>query len=100
MSLPITGQCPLTDPNTSARVSLSPVNVSAWVLKAPVTNLAPAWIGAPGVTSSTGHQLDPGETMEYERSTQNTGNKYEVTPYDVAACGSSGDKLTWFGSPA
>lgn len=100
MPTPLVGNRTMTGISSAVQVSTTPVNVSAWILKAPITNSGPVFIGPAGVTSTTGHAMDPGDSQEYERTTQNTGNRYELSPQDVWAAGTSGDILTWFGSPA
>jgi len=98
MPTPLTGQISVT--GTAQAVSTTPVTVAAWVLKTATTNQNPIFIGPEGITTSTGHQLDPGDSIEYERSFQNGAPRYMLGPSDVYVVGTSGDKTTWFGSPA
>lgn len=97
MSAPLAGLISVTG---SAQVLSSPVGVQAWVLKAPLTNSNPIFIGPSTVTTANGYQMDPGDTFEYERITQSGAPKYELGPADVYVVGTSGDKATWFASPA
>lgn len=99
MATPLTGQKVVS--GTAQQLASVSQTVAAWTLKAPLTNKGPAFIGDSTVTTSTGHQFDPGDEMEYERSTKNGEQKYEVGPNDCYVVGTagSGDKFTWFASP-
>lgn len=97
MSAPVTGQVALS--NVPQRLSPTPQNVTAWVLKAPAGNAATAWIGNATVASSTGHAVDPSESFKYELADENGLPTFQLGPYDVWAVGTSGDILTWFASP-
>lgn len=100
MAFPLSGQIVLS--GTAQPLSATPVDTTAWSVKAPLTNVNPVFIGPPGVTTSSGHQLDPGDSMEYERSAQNGQPMYPIGPNDCYGVGTAnaGDKLTWFASPA
>jgi len=97
MPTPISGQVAVSA--TAQPLAPTHVEVTAWVLKAPSTNVNPVFVGGVGVTSSTGHQYDPGDSFEYERSTQNGAPKYQISPDDVYVVGTAGDRVTWFASP-
>lgn len=96
MPAPLTGQVALS--GTAQQLATTTTqNVKAFTLKAASSNLQPAYLGAAGVTTSTGYRLDPGEEFEYER--QLGGTLYELAPSDIYVVGTSGDRVSWFASP-
>lgn len=98
MSVPLSGQVVVT--GTAQPLSAAPVSCAAWTLKAPQSNGHPVFVGGPGVTVSTGHQLDAGDTLDYEVRSQNGQNVYPLRPSDIYVAGTSPDVVTWFASPA
>ena len=96
MAAPISGQVALSG---SAQPLSRPVTVAAFVIKAPLTNAHPAFIGPNGVTSTTGPQMDPGDVLEYEGRDQNGLPRYEVGLADFYVVGTGGDVVTWLSSP-
>lgn len=97
MASPISGQVSVS--GTAAPLSSTPLTVAAFTIKAPLANSATIYIGPAGVTTGTGYGLDPGDTFEYERSSQNGQVTYQIGPNDVYVVGSGGDKATWLASP-
>ena len=97
MSAPITGQVSLSG---TAQVLSGPLpQVTAFSIRAPTSNAHPAFIGAAGVTSATGYQLDPGGRYDYERSNRNGLPAYQLTISDFYTVGTGGDLITWLASP-
>lgn len=84
---------------TAAALSATPVGAVAFTIKAPQSNANPVFIGPAGVTLTTGFQLDPGDTFDYERLSQNGQPFYQIGPNDVYAAGTSPDVVTWLASP-
>jgi hypothetical protein len=97
MAQPITGQVPLAA--TSVRLTGQLASCSVFTIKAPLTNVATAFYGPSGVTSTTGMPLDPGESFTYQRSSQNAEARYELGPWDFYVCGAPSDYVGWFVSP-
>jgi hypothetical protein len=97
MPSPVTGQVQVSA--TPQALATTHIEATAWVLKAPSTNAGPVYVGAAAVTAGTGHQYDPGDSFEYERSSQNGAPKYQISPDDIYVVGTSGDRVTWFASP-
>jgi hypothetical protein len=93
---PVTGQLAVTG---SAQQLTSVVAVTAFEIKAPLANLNTVYVGASGVTPATGHALEPGDRLAYERSNQTGEPPYQLAPADFFAVGTSPDVLTWLGSP-
>jgi hypothetical protein len=98
MAAPATGQVTLAA--GAKTLSSAQVNCVAFTIKAPATNAKTAYYGASTVTTSTGMALDPGESVTYQRNFQNGNPAYPLGPSDIYVCGTSGDVLTWFASPA
>ena len=97
MPAPLYGQVLV---NATAQVlSTQPQEMIAFTIKAPLSNTNPVWIGDQSVTTSTGHQLDPGDELTYERVSQNGQPQYVLRPSDFWAVGVAPDRLTWLGSP-
>lgn len=80
-------------------LSAAPLTVKSWVLKAPSSNAAAAYIGAAGVTVNNGHQMDPGDVFEYEIRYFQGEPFYPLQPSDIFVVGTSGDKVSWLASP-
>lgn len=98
MPAPLTGQVAIT--GSAQALSASPITCQAFTIKAPVANANPVYIGASGVTTGTGYQLDPGDDFEYQRLSLQGQARYELSPSDFFAVGTAGsDKVTWFASP-
>lgn len=70
-----------------------------FIIKAPLSNASGVYIGDDAsVTNSTGHQLDPGDEMTYERLAQNGQPYYQATPSKFWVwIVTPGDKVTWLG---
>lgn len=64
-------------------------------LKAPTTNIGIVYIGPSGVTTSTGHALEPGDELQYDTQVESGLNLFDVPITDWFAVGTAGDKLTW-----
>lgn len=97
MSVPLYGQVPVS--GVAQPLTAQKGAKTMWVLKAPITNGNPVFIGDSQVTTGTGYQLDPGEIFEYEYKSPNLGASYELAPSDIYVVGTPGDKVTWFASP-
>lgn len=96
MAAPATGQVQLTN---AAQAITTPRASTAFAIKAPLSNARAAFIGPVGVTLTTGHQLDPGDTFEYERKSQSGQPTYEISIGDLYVCGTVGDVISWLASP-
>ena len=98
MSVPLTGQ---VNPVSGVAQALSATQVPcvAFTIKAPASNAKPVFIGGSGVTSTTGHQLDPGDTIDYELKFQNGQPTYQLRPSDFWVIGTSPDIVTFLASP-
>lgn len=101
MPAPLTGQVT----TTGSAQQLDSLNVAAsctaFVIKAPLTNSNTGiFIGSSGVTTGTGHQLDPGDEIAYERIESNSAPRYPGRPSDFWVwIVTSGDKITWIAFP-
>lgn len=100
MSAPITGQTGALS-GTAQRLDSNNTAAGcvAFTIKAPATNANTAFIGGSGVTTSSGHALDPGDVYVYERKLQNGQPQYVLRPTDIYVVGTSPDVVTWFASP-
>lgn len=96
MASPLTGQALAS---TGTPVQLGTANPQTFTIKAPAANANPVFIGGSAVTTATGHQLDPGETLSYERRSSLSGPTYQISLPECFLAGTTGDKVTWFGSP-
>ena len=99
MPAPTSGQATGTGLSNAIALSATPVPCTAFVLKAPLSNKGPVFIGPAGVTSTTGHQLDQGDEYTYERLSQSGQPRYELSVSDFYMAGQSGDLVTWLASP-
>lgn len=98
MPAPLSGQVnPLS--GSAQPLSATAVSVQAFSIKAPATNSNTVFIGPAGVTSATGHALDPGDSFDYERGDQLGHTKFQLNPSDFYAVGTSPDYVTWLASP-
>lgn len=97
MPTPIHGQVTMT--GSAVQLSATPIICQGYTIKAPVTNAASVYIGASTVTTANGFQLDPGESFDYQNSTQHGNPAFQLNISDFFAVGTGPDKLTWFGSP-
>jgi len=68
---------------------------TVFMIKAPLSNAQPAFVGASTVTLSNGHQLDPGDQITYERDSQTGQPQYQMRPSAFWVVGTSGDVVTW-----
>lgn len=102
MGIPLTGQAIVTGPTTGVPVStvLLP-ETKAYQIKAPSSNSNPVFIGSATVTSTTGHQLDPGDVFEYQFTNVSGQGTFAlaVSDFYVVGTAASGDKVTWLASP-
>ena len=99
MPAPLSGQGVCAGPSTGVALSATAVSCTAFLMKAPLSNSGPVWIGPASVTSTSGYQMDPGDVEPYERQSQQAGNRYELNPSDLYVAGTAGDKITWLASP-
>lgn len=97
MPAPLHGQVNVT--GTAAAITATPTLTAAFTLQAPLTNANPIFVGASTVTTTTGFQIDPGAAIDYEHNDQHGQNKYVLNLSDFYVVGTTGDKLTWLGSP-
>lgn len=80
-------------------LSAAPVACTAWILKAPASNVNAVMYGSASVTTTNGQYLDPGESFTYELGTRNGANTYQIRPSDVYVVGSGSDRISWAASP-
>lgn len=99
MSAPLSGQIIITA--SAQALSTAITEVSGWSLKAPLTNGHPVFMGSSTVTVTSGHQLDPGDTFEYELRNVSGLATLGVQPSDIYVVGTAGagDIVSWFASP-
>jgi hypothetical protein len=98
MAAPLTGQLQITG---TAQQLTGPVQVAAFEIKAPSSNINTIYIGQAGVTPTSGHAMEPGDRLAYQRSDQHGETRLSLAPADFYAVGTPGssDVLTWLGSP-
>lgn len=102
MATPLTGQAIVTGLASPVPLSATPFpETKAYQIKAPASNGHPIWIGSATVTSTTGHQLDPGDSFEYQFTNLSGMGTFAlaVSDYYVVGTAASGDKATWLASP-
>ena len=98
MSKPITGQVVLS--GTPQQLSTLQGFAAVISIKASPNNAHSAYIGPSGVTLTSGYELAPGETMEYEGKSSNLGLPgLEISPSDLYVVGTNPDVVSWFVSP-
>lgn len=100
MPSPLSGQ---VNPVTGTAQSLTAgatISCSAFSIKAPASNVNSVFVGAAGVTTSTGHCLDPGDSLDYERGDQLGHPRFQLNPSDFFVVGTAGsDIVSWLASP-
>jgi len=96
MASPLTGQVAVSA--VAQQLSSRITETVGYTIKAPLTNVQPVYIGASGVTTGTGYQLDPGDELQYERLNQSGQPIYKLEVSDWWVVGTSGDKLVWLAS--
>lgn len=94
----LTGQTAVTGTAAQLDSVFSAASCVSFLIRAPLTNTEPVFIGPAGVSTSTGHQLDQGQEFTYERINQNGQPPYQLRPSDFWVVGTSGDKVTWLAS--
>jgi hypothetical protein len=100
MASPLYGQITATGSAQQIDPTQKAGSCTAFEIPAPLTNAGSVFIGDSAVTNSTGHQLDPGDTITYERQALNTGPFYQCHPSDFFVwIVTSGDKVTWLALP-
>lgn len=97
MTRPLYGQIAVS--GSAQALSGTATEVQAFTIKASRANANPVFLGDQNVTTSTGHQLDPGDQFEYERSQQNGQPVYQLKPADFFVVGTSPDRVSWLASP-
>ncbi len=97
MPAPITGQVNLSA--SAQPLSATPIESSAYSIKASAENGQAAYVGSASVTTGIGHELAPGESLDYERNNQSGQPRFQINIADWYAVGTSGDKITWVLSP-
>lgn len=80
-------------------LSAAPVVATAFSVKAPSANAGTVFIGNSGVSTSSGHYLEPGDFIDYEHNDQHGEAKYLLNVSDFYVTGTSGDKISWLASP-
>lgn len=99
MPAPLTGLAVGTSMNAVVPLSATGVQCSVFVIRAPLTNSATVFIGGKTVSNSTGYPLDPGSEFTYDRNTQQTDARRELTVSDFYMTGNANDVVGWFASP-
>lgn len=99
MGVPLHGQ--VSASASAQQLTSNTSQVAAFTIKAPASNTAPVFIGASAVTTANGHQLDPGDTVDYQVEVQNGQTRLELRPSDfyVVSAGSGTTVVTWLASP-
>lgn len=99
MALLASGQ--VTTTGSVQELSATEINPSKFIIKAAASNSAQVAIGPAAqpitgvaLSSSTGFLLDPGDSLEVDRTIQQ-GAVYQLTPDDVYVIGSSGQVVSW-----
>lgn len=98
-AVPLHGQVALSGSAQQLDASDAAGGCVAYSIKAPLSNLQPAFIGGLAVTSGNGYQMDPGDEVTYERLSQNGQPLYQLRPSAFYAVGTSGDRVCWLASP-
>lgn len=96
MTVPQHGQIVLT--TSPQALSATQVSGETFTIKAPVTNVGSAYLGASTVSTTTGYQLDPGESVDYQRNDQHGQGRLQLRVNDFYVLGTAGDTLTWLAS--
>ncbi len=96
MPVPLTGQVALSG---TAQAVASPVQATAFTIKASATNGSNAFLGPASVSASTGYVLSPGESLSYEDSGRVGLPAYQLRLSDFYVVGSAGDVVSWLASP-
>lgn len=86
----------VTVSGTAQALTASGVSVETLVLKAHSTNAASVYVGATGVTSSTGYPIAAGEEFIIAPAHGNL-NRTEK-PKDIYVVGTASDKVSWIGT--
>jgi len=98
MPAPITGQVAVT--GTAQPLSATQLGeLAGFTIRAPLTNVNAVFVGPATVTTGNGHQMDPGDSITYERIGQNGQPVYQLKPSDFWAVGTTPDRVTWLASP-
>lgn len=92
----LTGQVTMT--GSAVRLT-TPIQVTAYTIKAPSTNAATVYLGPSTVTTSTGYPLAPGDSLEYECGDQTGQPNLQLKPSDFYAIGTGPDVVAWLASP-
>jgi hypothetical protein len=95
MSTVLTGQVDLTSTAQQLDTSQATASCVVFTIRAPYSNTNPAFIGGSDLTTETGHQLDPGNSVVYERQVQNGSTLYQGRLSDFYVAGTTGDTVTW-----
>jgi hypothetical protein len=95
MANPHTGQ--VTISASPQRLSGTITTIDEYIVKVPSTNAGPAYVGDSAVTTSTGHILEPGDTLTLVVDVASGQPKFEVRPHELYVVGTAGDKISWFG---
>jgi hypothetical protein len=97
MAVPLTGQVAVTA--SAQPLSASPVTSSVFTIKASALNINSVYIGAVGVTTTTGYELAAGESFDYERSDQSGQPRLQLQVSDFSVIGTAGtDRISWLAS--
>lgn len=97
MSAPLYGQVAVS--GTAQVLVATARDVTGFTIKAPASNVLPIFLGDKNVLTTTGHQLDPGDSLDYERLNQNGQPVYQLKPSDFWVVGTAPDIVTWLASP-
>lgn len=95
MPIPLTGQITVSSTAQQIDAGQAAGKCVAFTIRAPLSNAHSVFVGASGVTSETGHQLDAGDELSYERRALNGQPFYQSRPADFWVVGTVGDVVTW-----
>jgi hypothetical protein len=88
-----TGQVAVT--GTAAALSTSSLEHPFTQFRAPSTNVGVVYWGLAGVTTATGHALEPGEVVDIMADSTEGGPFVDLQVQDIYVVGTAGDKVTW-----
>lgn len=89
-----TGQVAIT--GTAQALVSTQYESDQFVVRAPSTNTNPVYFGAAGVTTATGHMLEPGDEFAVLNEKKAGEQQYDLDPHEFFVVGIAGaDKVTW-----
>jgi hypothetical protein len=96
MPAPLAGQVAVS--GTAQQLS-APIGSNAFTIKASTLNAHSVFVGPQTVLLSTGFELSPGDTFDYERSDLSGQPRFQLNVSDFWVIGTSGDMVSWLASP-